>query len=96
LFARQGAENSGWVTDGLLRVAMAQTAGLDVERAWIAAGSPAAARLLARAKRSARTEQIAGTPAFLLRARGAPRRIEPDQMTVAGFTAALDAALAAR
>jgi protein-disulfide isomerase len=96
LFARQGAENSGWVTDELLRDAMAQTAGLDVERAWIATGSPAAARVLARAERSARRDRIAGTPAFLLRAGGATKRIEPAQLTAAGFTAALDAALAAR
>ena len=62
LFARQGAENSGWVTPALLR-SLAHT-GVDAERMLDESFSPAVERELDAATRAARAAGVPGTPYF--------------------------------
>jgi protein-disulfide isomerase len=85
-FHRQGAENSGYVTDDFLREVGAATPGLDVERAL---GDRAhALDALTAAERAAGEMGADHTPAFYLRRGDGPARpVEP---------AALDEALARR
>lgn len=99
LFARQGAENSGWVTDDALREAL-RAAGADPGRALRAADAADADKRLAGADASAARHGIGGTPSFTLTtADGETRLLEAassskvDPLDPAAFTAALDAAL---
>jgi protein-disulfide isomerase len=92
-YARQGEENSGYVTDAFLRSATA-AAGVDLAAAQ---HDPDAVGVLARAQAEADRLGVKGTPAFFLR-RG-DSGLEPAEfgdMTSASFSAALDEALAAR
>jgi protein-disulfide isomerase len=94
VFANQGAENSGWVTDAFLREATGAVPGLDGARALAEADSPAARRLLAEAERSATAAGVDSTPSFLLRrGDGTPRPLEVQELSPAAFASALDAAL---
>lgn len=62
LFVRQGAENSGWVTDALLR-GLGGT-GLDTQRMLDSTRSPWVERQLAAAGRAAERAGVPGTPFF--------------------------------
>lgn len=64
LYANQGTENSGWVSEGLLRGVGKAVPGLDGEAmlAGRSAGSIASAR--DEAQRSAATAGVTGTPSF--------------------------------
>lgn len=87
---RQGAENSGYVTDDFLREVGA-VAGLDVERAM----SRRAQQDLQAAQTYADRLGIQSTPSFVLvESEGEPRAVVPEQLTPAAFSAALDKALA--
>jgi protein-disulfide isomerase len=65
LYERQGAENSGWVTDELLR-AIATDAGLDVEQALADAPSTEITQEIAALADEATARNVTGTPAFFL------------------------------
>ena len=67
-FAAQGAENSGYVTDGFLRD-VARAAGVDADRALDHAGTGAAQAPLARANADAGRLGVDATPTFAI-ARG--------------------------
>jgi protein-disulfide isomerase len=62
LFSRQGGENEGWVTQGLLRSLGAL--GVDADKMFAESESPAVARELDAAARAARAAQVPGTPYF--------------------------------
>jgi protein-disulfide isomerase len=64
LYAYQGAENSGWVTDDLLRDVGGSIPNLDVERVLREASSPEVDSQLARARGAATQLGIRGTPSF--------------------------------
>jgi protein-disulfide isomerase len=70
LFVSQGAENSGWVTEGLLQ-SFAGT-GLNTALMFERTQSPWVERELADARRSADENGIAGTPSFLAGPTGGP------------------------
>jgi protein-disulfide isomerase len=83
LYANQGAENSGWVTDALLRSIAAAIPGLDVQRALAAAASAqVAARLRANA-RLATQHGVSSTPTFLVGRGSSLRAVGADQLTAA-------------
>ena len=65
MYANQGEENSGWVTDALLERVWSAIPGLDVERAKRAAAAGAGTADLAQARRLARRYGIDGTPSFV-------------------------------
>jgi len=64
LYASQGAENSGWVSDGLLREIGAAIPGLDTERALREASSPEVDRQLSEAQALGTRLGVRGTPSF--------------------------------
>jgi len=73
-YARQGAENSGYVTDGFLRE-VAQAARVDAGRALGAAESAFAAARLERANADASRLGVSGTPTLTVRRGDGPERI---------------------
>jgi protein-disulfide isomerase len=83
LFANQGAENSGWVTDALLRSVAAAIPGLDEQRALAAVGSAQVTARLRANERLAGRHGVSSTPTFLVGRGNAFRAVGPDQLTAA-------------
>src|SRR5215212_8061132 len=73
-YARQGAENSGYVTDGFLRE-VADAAGVDAGRALGQADSAFATRRLDRANADAGRIGVGGTPTLTVRRGDGPERM---------------------
>lgn len=86
LFARQGAENSGWVTEDLLREVGAGVPGLDVAR-WLGdMKSDEVAQRMYEAQQAAKEDGVNSTPSFLLNG----KRLQLQSLDPAGFRAALE------
>ena len=66
LYLRQKRENSGWVTDRVLRHAARAVPGLRVRRAMRARNGRAATRRLRAARRAGERAGVSGTPSFTL------------------------------
>jgi protein-disulfide isomerase len=64
LYANQGPENSGWVSDRLLEEIGASIPGLDVERALRESYSAKVDRQIATARATATLLGVRGTPSF--------------------------------
>lgn len=87
LFHRQGAENSGWVTDGLLEEIAGARALSDMSHPWVDGQ-------IAIAGRAARVAEIPGTPAFELgRTGGRLQLVQPSSLGPEGLTPAIEQAL---
>jgi protein-disulfide isomerase len=88
-YANQGAENSGYATDGFLR-RVAGAAGVDADAALAAADGDFATRRLERANADAQRLGIDSTPTFTVaRGDGTPQVVD-----AASVTAAIDRELA--
>jgi protein-disulfide isomerase len=88
LYHRQGAENSGWVTEQLLE----EVAGT---RALTQSNAPWVDRQLAQASRAAQTGGAQGTPAFQVGRTGGPLQLVPlNSLGPEGLRPALESALA--
>jgi protein-disulfide isomerase len=92
LYRHQGAENSGWVTDELLRRIGAGVPGLEVERALADRGDRRVARELRQARDEAADYRVTGTPSLLVGRTGDFVYPVPDT-TFAGLRAAIERAL---
>jgi protein-disulfide isomerase len=93
LYVRQGAENSGWITDAVIRSA-AKEAGADASAVLAASSSAAVTAQLRRAAHEAVAAGVRGTPTFVVdRPPNAPQQLSLTGLDPATFTAALDAAL---
>jgi protein-disulfide isomerase len=93
MYRNQGGENSGWVTDDLIRTLASQIAGLDVARLFTDAERDDITQEADAAKSQAHDAGIQGTPTLLVKVGGA----EPYMIqftTVEQLRAALDDALA--
>jgi protein-disulfide isomerase len=66
LYRHQGAENSGWITDDLIRKLGSQIAGLDVDRLFADAASDAISKKADEQLRSADDAEIPVTPTFFI------------------------------
>jgi protein-disulfide isomerase len=64
LYENQGAENSGWVTDGFVRSVAGAIAGVDVSRLVTDAQSTAVTEEIAAAQRLASSDGVNSTPSF--------------------------------
>jgi len=64
LYAQQGAENSGWLTDNVLRELGTTIPGLNAERALRESGSSNVDAQLAQARALATRAGVSGTPSF--------------------------------
>lgn len=74
LFARQGAEGSGYATEAFLRQALAAVDGLDVDRVLADRDAPQVSRWLQQARALAQANDVSSTPAFLVSRDGGPLR----------------------
>lgn len=94
LFANQGEENKGWVTDALVRQIGEAVAGLDVEQMLTGTDAPAIDALIAKAETQGRNDGVRGTPTFFVVREGVPpHQLELGSLDVSAFRPALDAAL---
>jgi len=93
LYANQGAENSGWVTDDLLE-RLAGDVGLDWARLQQdAASSEVKQEAQASAAEAARL-QVPGTPSFFVQiGNGQPYHVQPNSFAIDEFRTILDDAL---
>ena len=89
-YARQGQENSGYVTREFLRQVGAGATGLNLDRALADQREPAVRTQLRKAHHAAQAAGVEGTPTFRVGRRGGEMRtVGPDQLV-----AAIDEALA--
>jgi protein-disulfide isomerase len=94
LYRNQGGENSGWVSDDVLRALGPSIPGLDVDAMLASTDSSAVDGEISAAAEAAESAQVSGTPAFLIGPADGqlqplqPSRLEPDE-----FRTAIDAAL---
>ena len=80
-YAKQGTENSGYVTDAFLRE-VAATAGVNADKALSYADTAAAQKPLATANADAANLRIDGTPTFTVqRGNGPVKVVSADQLT---------------
>ena len=93
LYRRQGDENSGWVTDELLREVGDSIPGLDVDKVFADAGSQTITAEIAETQRQAEAAEVPGTPWFFIQV-GDAEPYELQVSTTSDFRAALDDALA--
>jgi protein-disulfide isomerase len=92
LYRNQGAENSGWLTEDLVRRLASDIPGLDVDRLLSDAERPAIVEEASGAAAKASAAGIQGTPTFLVRiGESTPYLIQV--ASVDGMRAALDDAL---
>jgi protein-disulfide isomerase len=88
LYHRQGAENSGWITEQVLK----EVAG---PRAVAQGSEPWVGRLLALAARAAQAAGVTGTPAFQIgRTGGRLELVQPGSLGPEGLRPAIETALA--
>ena len=92
LYRHQGAENSGWVSDDLIRQLASEIPGLDVDRLFADAQSVDIAQAADEQLRSAEDADIPGTPTFAVQiGKAKPYFINVSDVTQ--FRQALDDAL---
>lgn len=93
LFRNQGAENSGWLTEELVRRLGAEIPGLDVDRLVRDARSDEVDALVQEAALQARLAEIAGTPTLAIQVGEAASESLRPGVSLSDLTAALDDAL---
>jgi protein-disulfide isomerase len=89
LYRNQGGENSGWVTDELVRELAAEIPGLDVDQLFADKDSAEVSELLAEDARHAQADQVQSTPTLMIQVGDA----EPYQIQIGFDPDALSAAL---
>ena len=93
LYANQGDENSGWVTDSLLRK-VAGDLGLDYAKLKKDADGPVTLQQANSMAAEANQRQIQGTPTFYVQVgNGAPYQVNPSSFSPSEFASILDDAL---
>ncbi len=94
LYQNQGTENTGWVTDSLLRSIGDAVPGLSTSKMMDEQQSPAVERLLAAADALAQQAGVNSTPTFAVGKTGSTLRIVSiSSLGATGLEPALDAAL---
>ena len=94
LYRNQGGENSGWVTDDLIRELAAQIAGLDVDRLFTDADGAEVTTMVEEAAAQANAAEVGGTPTFAVRVGDAEPKLLELGISSTELFAALDDALA--
>jgi protein-disulfide isomerase len=93
LYAQQGAENSGWITNEVIRSA-AQQAGASPAPIFARVNTQAVTAQLTRAGQQARADQVRGTPTFVVEHPPAlSQQLALTSLEPADFVASLSAAL---
>ena len=86
LYANQGAENKGWVTDGLLKQVGSSVPGLDVSRWLKDAGSSGVQAQIRAAEQAASNAGVQSTPTFVF----AGQQLQLTALDPGAFHQALD------
>ena len=95
LYLNQGPENTGWVTDELVRELAAGVQGLDGDELINARWDDAVASEIERAAQAAQTAGVNGTPAFQVGPTGGSLElVQVDSLGPEGIVPAIEAALA--
>jgi protein-disulfide isomerase len=93
LYRNQGGENSGWVTEDLLRRVAAEIPGLDADRVLEDAQGDEVGAQVSEAAAQAQADEIRGTPGLVVQVGdGEPTTLEPGA-SLSELTTALDTAL---
>jgi protein-disulfide isomerase len=93
LYANQGAENSGWVTDSLLET-IAGDLGLDYAKLKTDAAGPVTKQQVQSMAAEATQRQVPGTPTFYVQVgNGEPYQVRPGSFAIEEFRNILDDAL---
>jgi protein-disulfide isomerase len=96
IYASQGAENTGWVTDSYLRALATAIPALDADRLLGDAGSASVTRDLIALEHVAHADGITGTPSFRLgRTGGRLLPLEITSLDISAFRPAIDRLLGA-
>ena len=93
LYRNQGAENSGWVTDDLIRELAAEIDGLDVDQLFVDAESDEVAQAVDDGVAQAEAAGVPGTPTFFIQVGNEEPYALQSGLTTGQFRAALDDAL---
>ncbi len=94
LYANQGEENSGWVTDDLLRELAAQIEGLDADMMFADADSAEITAEIEKVAEEAVERQVQGTPWFFVKiGDDEPYEVQPTSLDGEAFRPILDDAL---
>ena len=93
LYRSQGAENSGWVTDDLIRELAAEIDGLDVDQLFVDAESDEVAQAVDDGVAQAEAAGVPGTPTFFIQIGNEEPYALQSGLTTEQFRAALDDAL---
>jgi protein-disulfide isomerase len=93
LYRNQGGENSGWVTDDLVRRLASEIGGLNVEQLFVDAGSDGITTAAEEAAPQAEAAGIPGTPTFLVKVGDAEPHAVQGGLDLGQLRAALDDAL---
>ena len=94
LYERQGTENTGWVTDALLREAGRSIPGLDVEAMMAERGSTQVTQVIRQDDRLANAARVRGTPTFVVEKPPAlGQQLQLQSLEPGAFNAALAAAV---
>ncbi len=91
-YRNQGGENSGWVTDELVRRLAGEISGLDVERLFVDAEGAEVDALLRQAASLAEQDEITGTPSVFVQA-GVEKPVRVERPSATDVAVALDDAL---
>ena len=90
LYARQGAENSGWINDATIS-SSAKAAGANANAISAAFLTAPVTAMMTTAARAARAYAVQGTPTFLVqRPPGLPTQLQLSALDPQSFAAALD------
>lgn len=95
LYANQGPENSGWVTEGLLED-IAVALGLDWDQLQADADSAVVTQQIAAMRNEAAQKEVTGTPTFFVQVGDdEPYKIQPTSFSIEAFRPILDDAIGA-
>ncbi len=94
LYRNQGGENSGWVTDDLVRELAMQIPGLDVDRLFTDAKGAHVKTMVEEAAAQADAAEVRGTPSFAIQVRDEEPKLLELGVSSTELFAALDDALA--
>jgi protein-disulfide isomerase len=92
LYRHEGVENSGWITDDLIRQVASEIPGLDVDKLFADAQTDAIAQEAEAQQSAAEAADLPGTPTFFIQV-GNQKPYYIDISSLAQFREALDAAL---
>jgi protein-disulfide isomerase len=95
LYVRQGVENSGWVTDDLVRELTAGIPGIDADNLLAKRWDTSIAQKIDKAAAAAHSAGVTSTPSFQIGPTGGKlERIEVTALDPGGITPAIEKALA--